>query len=436
MPSLYDALERLGVASRQQLAEQLGISQASFSRLFQANRAEIVQIGRGRAVRYALRGRLASVVTPVPVWRVAADGRVAEWGELEALSQGRVVFQDQVFDDLPWLFWGMRPQGFMGRGFARRETTLGLPGDLNAWASEDILVALTQRGEDLPGDLLLGHESLDRYLRGGLTPTLFSRDDYPRLVQAALQGGLAGSSAGGEQPKFAVALAGVSCVIVKFSPPVDESPAARRWGDLLVCEHLALEVMRGHGQSAVESVLIEQAGRVLLETRRFDRTPSGHRAMVSGSALDMEFAGVGENWSRLAEVLLRDKRIAAQDAATVRLWDGFGAMIGNSDRHLGNLSFLTDDYRHFTLAPAYDMLPMRFAPSSQGEMFERNVELVPSLMDRRSFAQGADMAEDFWQQVRADPRLAGRMAGIAELSLEAIGRLKRQMGVLAFGRGG
>lgn len=393
MPSITDALERLGIASRQQLAERLGISQASFSRLFQASRDEIVQIGRGRAVRYALRGRLARVATPVPVWRVPADGRVSEFGELETLSQGRFLFQDQVFDDLPWFLWDMRPQGFIGRGFARRETALGLPGDLNAWTGEDILVALTRRGEDNAGDLLLGRESLDRYLQARLTPALFTRDDYPRLAQAAMQGELLGSYAGGEQPKFAATL-------------------------------------REYGQAAAESTLIENGGRVMLETRRFNRTPAGRRAMLSGSALDMEFAGVGENWSRLASVLLREKRIAAQDAATVRLWDSFGAMIGNSDRHLGNLSFLTEDYRRFTLAPAYDMLPMRWAPSAQGELVERNAEMAASSLDPRSFGQVVDMAEAFWTRVRGDGRLAGRMEGIAGLSLAALASLRRQMGLM------
>lgn len=428
MSSLTDALERLGgIANRQQLAELLGISQASFSRLFQASRGEIVQIGRGPAVRYALRGRLARAATPVPVWRVAADRRVVEFGELEALTQGRFLFGGGVFGSLPWFLWGLRPQGFIGRGFARRETGLGLPVDLNAWTDEDILLALARRGEDLPGDLLLGHESLERYLQGP-GPGPVTRDDYPRLVLAAMQGELPGSSAGGEQPKFAAALDGAGSVIVKFSPPVAESPAARRWGDLLVCEHLALTVMREHGQAAAESALIEQEGRVLLETRRFDRTPAGgRRAMASGSALGMEFAGVGENWTRLANALLRERRISAQDAETIRLWDDFGAMVGNSDRHLGNVSFLTEDYRHFSLAPAYDMLPMRWAPSAQGELVARNPDMAASSLDVRAFGRAADMAEAFWRAVHGDGRLAGRMAGIAELSLEAVGRVRRQM---------
>jgi len=428
MSSITDALEQLGgIASRQQLAEKMAISQASFSRLFQANREQIVAIGRGRSVRYALRGRLARVASLVPVWRVAADGRVHAFGDLEALSAGRFLFQDQIYADLPWLFWDMRPQGYLGRNFAQRENGLGLPGDLRNWNSEDILIALTRRGEDSPGDLLLGQESLDRYLQSRLKPSALSREDYPRLIQELMQGGLPGSSAGGEQPKFAVGLADGVHVIVKFSPPVADSPAARRWADLLVCEHLALATLADHGQSTAESAWVESGGRVLLETRRFDRTASGRRALLSGTALDMEFAGVGENWSRLANVLLREKRISAQDAATILLWDSFGAMIGNSDRHLGNLSFFTEDYRTFTLAPAYDMLPMRWAPAGQGELIERPPAIAASSLDAGSFWRAAEIAEDFWRRVLSEDRLQGRLSAVAVPSLQAIEELRRQM---------
>jgi len=432
MSSITDALERLGgIATRQQLAEQLSISQASFSRLFQASRDSVIAFGKGRAVRYALRRRLARVATPVPVWRIGADCHVNVLGELEALSAGRFLFQGQVYDDLPWLFWDMRPQGYLGRGFAHRETDLGLPGDLRNWSSEDILVALTRRGEDCPGDLLLGQESLDRYFLASFNlSSEFTRNDYPSLIEGLMQGELPASSAGGEQPKFATTLADDTYVIVKFSPPVADSSSARRWGDLLVCEHLALNVLREHGQSSAESGLIEDGGRIMLETRRFDRTAVGRRALLSGSALDMEFAGVGENWSRLARILLREKRISAQDESTIRLWDSFGVLIGNSDRHLGNLSFFTEDYQQFTLAPAYDMLPMRWAPSAQGELVERKAELTASSLDPLTFPQAADMAEDFWGRVLNDGRLSGRMNSMAYSSLDAISQMRRQMAYL------
>ncbi|WP_125469154.1 hypothetical protein [Methylomagnum ishizawai] len=60
--------------------------------------------------------------------------------------------------------------------------------------------------------------------------------------------------------------------------------------------------------------------------------------------------------------------------------------------HLGNISFLTGNYRRFALAPAYDRLPMRWAL------------LVPGPFG---------LAEDFWAKMRECARLVGRWSGIA-----------------------
>lgn len=434
MPTLIEVLERLGIADRSQICTQLDISQPTFSRLFAAHRDRVVQLGRGRAVRYALRQRLRRVETPVPVWRVAPDGRVQPFGELEALNQGRFLLGDALYDDLPWMLWDLRPQGFIGRGFAHRDTELALPRDLAAWSSEDILVALTRRGEDCPGDLIVGREALERYLQSRVAPPPVSRDDYPRLIHAALHGDPAGSSAGGEQPKFAATLAADGGgVIVKFSPPIHTSAGAGRWADLLVCEHLASSVLREHGQPAALSELVEVDGRILLETRRFDRTPNGRRAMVSGLALDSQFAGVGADWARLAGALLRQKLLSAEDAGRLRLWQSFGRLIGNSDMHLGNVSFFTEDYACFALAPSYDMLPMRWAPTASGEVVERSPDFAGYSLDARGFGAAADMAEVFWCRVRACERLEGRWNETAAAALRELALVRKKMALLASG---
>jgi hypothetical protein len=46
----------------------------------------------------------------------------------------------------------------------------------------------------------------------------------------------------------------------------------------------------------------------------------------------------------------------------------FGVLIGNTDMHAGNLSFVSEHGRPYQLAPAYDMLPMGFAPRTGGEI--------------------------------------------------------------------
>ena len=52
------------------------------------------------------------------------------------------------------------PRGFLGRSFTGRHTDLGLPEDASNWSDHHILIALSRRGEDLPGNLVIGREFL------------------------------------------------------------------------------------------------------------------------------------------------------------------------------------------------------------------------------------------------------------------------------------
>ena len=54
-------------------------------------------------------------------------------------------------------------------------------------------------------------------------------------------------------------------------------------------------------------------------------------------------------------------------AGAALLW-AFGTLIGNTDMHAGNLSFVSDQGRPYSLSPAYDMLPMAFSPTAGGEV--------------------------------------------------------------------
>jgi len=62
--------------------------------------------------------------------------------------------------------------------------------------------------------------------------------------------------------------------------------------------------------------------------------------------------------------------LSAVDIQTLCLLDAFGALIANTDRHHGNVSLLPDQH-HWQLAPAYDMLPMYYAPVA-GEVVQRD----------------------------------------------------------------
>ena len=102
-----------------------------------------------------------------------------------------------------------------------------------------------------------------------------------------------GSSAGGEQPKFCTIHSGRH-VLVKFSPASD-SAVSQRMRDLLVCEHLALQTLAQAGRPAATTQIFLAAGRVFLESERFDRTPQGRIAMVSLEVYDSEYIGKADN---------------------------------------------------------------------------------------------------------------------------------------------
>ena len=103
---------------------------------------------------------------------------------------------------------------------------------------------------------------------------------------------------------------------------------------------------------------------------RFDRVGTlGRKAVISLAALDAEFAGLANQpWPVITKSLAKQGFITPDAAEVAEILWAFGALIGNSDMHHGNLSFLSEHGRPYALAPAYDMTPMSFAPTSSGRL--------------------------------------------------------------------
>ena len=87
-----------------------------------------------------------------------------------------------VSNGLPIEFADARPSGFLGRQFAAAHADLRLPARLEDWSDHHILVAVSRRGEDVPGNLLLGDESFARWQ--ALDTVAHTRDDYPGMADA------------------------------------------------------------------------------------------------------------------------------------------------------------------------------------------------------------------------------------------------------------
>lgn len=354
-----------GPMAARQIVEKTGISQPTVSRALAALGDEVVRIGSGSAIHYALRDTARGFAS-APVFQVSDEGLIRALGTLVPVRpDGFVMVQaDGVTlhsDGLPWWLFDMRPQGYLGRAYASTHAAgLGLPANPEYWSDTEVIRALLAHGQDAVGNLLIGELARDRFI-GMPAPLPVDRaTDYPVLARAADAGETPGSSAGGEQPKFC-AYTERGHVLVKFSAP-DDNPVSERWRDLLLAEHLALSVL------GVETEVFDFGGQRFLEVPRFDRVGQfGRIGAFSLRALDAEFVGdASAPWPSLVDRLAAKGHVDTEAVAGAALLWAFGTLIGNTDMHAGNLSFVGRHGRPYQLAPAYDVLPMGFAPGSGG----------------------------------------------------------------------
>jgi len=409
-----------GIKNARQLIENIGISQPTLSRAISGMGDEIIRLGAARSIQYALRdGRRG--LGNVPVYRVAADGKIKNLGMLSPVCpDGFVMLQaDGVTlhsDSLPWWLLDMRPQGFIGRAYATRHAAaLGLPARLAEWSDADVLRVLMAHGHDAVGNLLLGDAARDRFIEAPPPELIDMRakpEAYLRRAHDAARGDIPGSSAGGEQPKFLAFVEtpnGPRHVLVKFSLP-DINPVTERWGDLLLAEHHALATLAAFGISAANSSVIDHGKQRFLEVERFDRVGVlGRRGLFSLMAVEAEFVGAATSpWPIITARLAADGYITREAADGAALLYAFGTLIGNTDMHNGNLSFTSEHGRPYELAPAYDMLPMGFAPRSGGGLPDT---LAPanlrSCVNADTWGRALALADDFLDRIREDARFSG-----------------------------
>ncbi|HET9360138.1 MAG TPA: HipA domain-containing protein, partial [Vicinamibacterales bacterium] len=375
MPSVSDELGR-GVLHAADLRERLGVSPATLMRMVRDAGPDVVRIGRGRATQYALRQQWPNLDSSrFPLFRITGTGAAVSAGELTTLAARQSVWMPagRVSVGLPIELADARPSGFLGRHFASTHADLRLPLRLTDWSDHHILLAMSRRGEDLPGNLIVGEESFARWqaLKAGAV----TRNDYPSLANDTIAGRPPGSSAGGERPKFGVLVDGRH-VLVKFAARGGATDiVARRWCDLLILEGVALDVVGSRGISAAPTNVLETPSHWFLESERFDRVGArGRRGVLSLAAIHDDAA---DPWSRAATSLREAGRLTDEDARRLRWLDAFGALIGNTDRHQYNILFFTEEGIP-RLAPAFDQVSMLYAPTVDGQVPPR-VFSVPNV---------------------------------------------------------
>ena len=151
-------------------------------------------------------------------------------------------------------------------------------------------------------------------------------------------------------------------MIVKFAR------LGSRMAALLPLEHLALRALGEVGVPAATTRLLSAGDFVFLEVRRFDRAgPLGRVGVLSAGAVDDEIFGRRDSRSAFARRCVQAKILSLQDALQIDTMTAFSELIGNTDRHFENISLLIgEDGRYCGVAPAYDILPMRYASIGGG----------------------------------------------------------------------
>ena len=355
LAKLRSLFQSEGMLSTQEISQASGLHRSTVTRQIRKLGKEVLSVGSGPQLKHLLRREIPGLGSQWPAYQVEERGKAHFLGTVHALHGGmwhlnfegpKPAFTDSefnhgVFPGLPWFFDDMRPQGFLGRAFARRYgEPLGFPEDPEDWNNDQAFTALVRVGENLPGGFVIGDHALQAFYASCIGDGEQQESDlaveYPKRAESALEYGEGSSSAGGEQQKFAISVVKggrAVAVIVKFSPPFSTgSEQAQRWRDLLRAEQLASKSLQSIAVDTVSSAYQEYAGRAFLTVDRFDRVgDNGRRLVVSLRALDAAFFGFGNRpWNELADNLLQDDWIDKRGATAMKRIHWFGQFIGNS----------------------------------------------------------------------------------------------------------
>lgn len=413
-------LSSQGATTSQKLQAGIEKSQATVSRLISEMPDQVLTLGRARSTIYGLPKSILGQPAQQPIWLTTESGQVRRVGTLSFLSKETIHVESEFGSylcegRLPWPLTPLRAQGFIGRMLAKRLEPAGVGGNPDVWPIESVLYGALQLS-DAPGALTLGEPQLRRNHAAHAELSGDLRDDMEAIALDLMRALPPGSSAGGKQPKFlAIRKVDGQHLLVKFAPPRG-TPFGDRWHDLLCCEDVAGKVLSQFGIPSAASSIVESQRRTFLVSERFDRIGRGGRRHVIsvGDAHGAFVPGSYSSWTKTTEALARHRSLDSRAAEAVAILQHFGRLIGNSDMHSGNLGLFVDlqEKPKFSLAPVYDMLPMRWRPDAmRGGAPDYDAF---DLDDVALSSAAAPIALAFWEQVAAHELVTKRMRALAD----------------------
>ncbi len=336
------------------------------------------------------------------IYRYLDQGDVRPFADVEFLSGGGTLERTgrgtTLYEGLPPYMAFAAPSGFLGRQLAQEASrSQPFPASLRDWGDDHRVAWLFTQGLNLSGNLVFGDVSLQKEMDLRNAPPIPVTEKLAHYVELAstLKASAYGSSAGGDQPKFLGLVEDAGHVIVKFAK------RGSRMAELLPLEHLALRSLAEVAVPAASTRLLVAEDYVFLEVVRFDRVgPTGRIGMLSAGSVDDEFFGMRDSWSQFAARCEQAKVLSTVDVRHVDTMAAFSELIGNTDRHFDNISLLIDeDGEYKGIAPAYDILPMRYA-SIGGGMDPDLTPIEPKIgtigAKPEVWERAAQAAERFW----------------------------------------
>ena len=412
-----------------ELLAALAVSQATLSRTIHAVPGVLqFRVTGVRTPRYGILRRLpCNLVAHQKVYRITPQGNVAEVGAVSLMAGGETLTQfaavNRLYVGLPPSMTFAAPSGFLGRQVAHSVAAeLQLPESLRDWSDDHRAAFLIARGSNLPGDLVFGDSALAQALDARKAAPIASLNKLQAYsaMTLAIQSAAVGSSAGGEQPKFLAFTEDKGHVLVKFAA------LGTRMAKLLQMECVALECLAKAGLPCAKAQYLEHftghQAHAFLEVERFDRaSASGRIGMVSAGALDDELFGQRDSWSQFAQRCESSRLLKPASAQRLHTMAAYSELIANTDRHFENISLMLDARGNVRdLAPAYDLLPMKYAPIGGGvdPALSRVAPKLGSIGGRAdAWAVASIAATAFWSRCRDDASLSLSQA-MRELAAE------------------
>ncbi len=399
-----------GPRTAAQLIADLGISQPTLSRTIRElpKTVSSFRVTGQRTPLYGLLRQLPMGINPRQrIHRYLGKGHIRPFADVEFLAGGATLERTgkltTLYEGLPPYMAFAAPSGFLGRQLARQASASPqFPASLKDWSDEHRVAYLFTQGTNLSGNLVFGDALLQQEMELRAAAPIPAAEKLAHYVEMAssLKAAAYGSSAGGEQPKFLSLTEDAGHVIVKFAK------LGSRMAELLPFEHLALRALAEVGVPAASTQVLHAGGYVFLEVVRFDRVGlTGRIGMLSAGSVDDEFFGRRDSWPEFAARCEQARYLSPADARKIDTMAAFSELIGNNDRHFENISLLIDeDGEYQGIAPAYDILPMRYASIGGGidpdltpiEPKIGSIGSTPQVWERAARA-----AERFWLAAQA-----------------------------------